>query len=99
MINRPIAYFDVFTVSGAKLPTTPGSPLMADSVRLSDAWGKDDLTKRLTNLEKAHGPLYVKHLGLGYLDMFVGGKLLNAQAGLDQIERAAVANAVAEVTK
>ena len=80
MINRPIAYFDVFTVSGAKLPTTPGSPLMADSVRLSDAWGKDDLTKRLTNLEKAHGPLYVKHLGVGTLNVFQHGELKIAAA-------------------
>ena len=96
MINRPIAYFDCWPVSGAKLPTTPGSPLMADSVRLSDAWGKDDLTKRLTNLEKAHGPLYVKHLGLGYLNVFQNGELKIA-AVLKTED--AIAHAVAEVTK
>ena len=96
MINRPIAYFDVFCVSGAKLPTTPGSPLMADSVRLSDAWGRDDLTKRLTNLEKAHVPLYVKHLGVGTLNCFQNGELKIAAALKTED---AIANAVAEVTK
>ena len=93
---RPIAYFEVFTVSGAKLPTCPGSTLMAVSVRLSDAWGRDDLTKRLTNLEKAHGPLFVKHLGLGYLNVFQNGELKIAAALKTED---AIADAVAEVTK
>ena len=95
MINRQIAYFEVFTVSGAKIPTYPGSPLSAPSVRLSDAWGRDDLLKRLTSLEKAHGPLYVKHLGLGYLDVFQDGELKTAAALKTED---AVAQAVAERT-
>lgn len=63
------ACFDVWREDGRDLVS--GSP----RINVSDEFGRKEMMKKLSKLEKDNGPLIVKHVGLGYLNLFKDGEM------------------------